>query len=86
MSNLFFVALLCLKPKCISIASSIIDSLDENVDPCDDFYKFACGGWIHKNPLPDGHASWGTFGKLTQDNQLILRTVLGNLMKKKLFS
>lgn len=60
------------------MSSSIIGSIDNSVDPCENFYDYACGGWIKNNPLPDGYASWGTFGKLTQDNQLILRNLLGN--------
>src|SRR6218665_2184519 len=33
--------------------------IDESVSPCDDFYKFACGGWIHRTAIPDetGHVS-----------------------------
>ena len=75
-----FSAQPCLTPKCISIASSIIESLDPSVDPCVNFYEYSCGGWIKRNPLPDGHASWGTFGKLTQDNQLVLKNVLGRCL------
>jgi len=29
-----------------------IGSLNRSVDPCVDFYKFSCGGWQTKNPLP----------------------------------
>ena len=32
--------------------ASRLESLDRRVDPCTDFYQFACGGWIEKNPLP----------------------------------
>lgn len=38
---------------------------------------YACGEWIKSNPLPDGKSNWGTFGKLWQDNQSIMRAVLG---------
>ena len=29
-----------------------VTSLDRSVDPCVDFYKFSCGGWEKKNPIP----------------------------------
>ena len=62
---------------CVSMASTILNSLDEKVDPCEDFYSYACGGWLEQNPLPDGHTVWGPFVKLTQDNQYVLKNVLG---------
>lgn len=31
--------------------------MDETVDPCDNFYQFACGGWIKTHPIPDDKSS-----------------------------
>ena len=41
----------CTSKECVKVAASILSDLDENVDPCDDFYHFSCGGWIKKNNL-----------------------------------
>jgi len=66
----------CLTKNCILTAARVLESMDTSVDPCHDFYRFACGGWVDSNPLPDGKAAWGTLTKLTSDNQIILRSVL----------
>ncbi|XP_017767260.1 PREDICTED: endothelin-converting enzyme 1 isoform X2 [Eufriesea mexicana] len=66
----------CLTEHCVTVAASIINSIDRTVDPCEDFYEYACGGWIKKNPIPDGNSMWGTFDKFEQDNQLVVKSVL----------
>ncbi|KAG0717186.1 Endothelin-converting enzyme 2 [Chionoecetes opilio] len=40
---------LCLTKECIHAASDLLRSMDNTVDPCDDFYRYACGGWIKDN-------------------------------------
>lgn len=57
-------------------ASRILDSLNKDVDPCQDFYEFACGGWIKKNPVPEWATSWDQLAKLREQLVMDLRELL----------
>ncbi|XP_071516237.1 membrane metallo-endopeptidase-like 1 [Panulirus ornatus] len=52
---------ICETPECAMAAQRISESLDLSADPCDNFYQFACGGWIDKHPIPPGMDETGTF-------------------------
>jgi len=51
-------------------------ALDRKIDPCTDFYQFACGGWIASNPLPADRRSYGRFAEVQSRNFDILRRLL----------
>jgi endothelin-converting enzyme/putative endopeptidase len=53
-----------------------IDALDRKTDPCADFYQFACGGWVEKNPLPPDRRSYGRFAEVQERNFTVLRRIL----------
>lgn len=71
----------CLTEHCVFAASEILKSIDKTINPCDDFYGYACNQWIKNNPIPEGKSTWGTFSNLEQRNQLIIKNVLEKPMK-----
>ena len=40
------------------------DQADKSLDPCSDFFQYACSKWIKANPMPADQAGWGTFNAL----------------------
>jgi len=58
-----------------------VTSMDRSVDPCVDFYKYTCGGWMKKNPIPPDQSSWSVYSKLEQDNERFLWGILEDAAK-----
>ncbi len=58
-----------------------LSNLDRSAAPGNDFYQFACGGWVKNNPLPAAYSRFGSFDRLQQDNNERINGILNELLK-----
>ena len=53
-----------------------LSALDKSVDPCDDFYEYACGTWRKNNPVPSDQVFWARYNQLAEYNREVLHKIL----------
>ncbi|XP_053562347.1 phosphate-regulating neutral endopeptidase PHEX isoform X2 [Bombina bombina] len=63
----------CLTPECIEAAALIRYKMNLTVDPCDNFFQYACGGWIQENPIPDDMSNYGIYPWLRNNVDLKIK-------------
>uniref|UniRef100_A0A1A9WAX5 Peptidase M13 N-terminal domain-containing protein n=1 Tax=Glossina brevipalpis TaxID=37001 RepID=A0A1A9WAX5_9MUSC len=51
----------CLSESCVEAAFHLLESMNTSVDPCEDFYQYACGNWKREHPVPEADTSISTF-------------------------
>ncbi|XP_043285773.1 neprilysin-2-like [Venturia canescens] len=66
---------LCLTPECIHTASALLKNMDKDVDPCENFHRYACGGFINNTIIPDDKSG-------INNQEILTRRVLQRLKFK----
>jgi putative endopeptidase len=57
-------------------------NMDPSVKPGDDFYEYANGNWMKKNPIPADESRWGSFSEVQERNRMVLKGILEETARK----
>lgn len=69
---------LCLTAGCVHSASNTLEMMDNSVDPCDDFYSYACGKFVQDTIIPGDKTSVNTFSTISDKLQEQLRSLVND--------
>ena len=84
--SLFALVLLmtaCSNKKTAQTSGIDLSNLDTTAVAQDDFYQYACGGWMKNHPLTGEYSRFGSFDKLAEDNREQLNSLISDIAKKK---
>ncbi|KAF9359958.1 hypothetical protein BGX34_008062 [Mortierella sp. NVP85] len=78
---------ICTSRECTIVAADILRDMKPGVDPCTNFFDFACGGFVDRVPIPDDKPKIGYFDVVQKQNQEIIKAILTpettNVQKEK---
>uniref|UniRef100_A0A0K0E662 Neprilysin n=1 Tax=Strongyloides stercoralis TaxID=6248 RepID=A0A0K0E662_STRER len=72
---------ICITPGCVQAANSLLFSINDSADPCENFFEYACGRWNNEHTIPDGMSQYGTFDYVREQVRSQLKNILENTEK-----
>ncbi|XP_052572726.1 membrane metallo-endopeptidase-like 1 isoform X4 [Peromyscus californicus insignis] len=63
----------CITPGCVLAAARILQNMDKSKKPCDNFYQYACGGWLRHHVIPETNSRYSVFDILRDELEVILK-------------
>ena len=60
-----------------------MENMDTTAIPGNDFYQYACGGWMKLNPIPAESSRYASFATLAEDNQKRLQAIFDEVVSKR---
>lgn len=64
------------------VSGIVADNLDTTANPADDFYQFACGGWMKNHPLPAEYSRYGSFDQLAENTEKQLNKLITDIAQQ----
>ncbi|MGH0166731.1 UNVERIFIED_CONTAM: hypothetical protein FKN15_051420 [Acipenser sinensis] len=64
---------ICNSADCTKSAARILENMDTTADPCQNFYQYACGGWLKKHIIPETSSRYSTFDILRDELEVVMK-------------
>ncbi len=66
------------EPEYLESLAQVVENMDSTIQPCDDFYTYACGGWIKRKVIPANKGEITVSKQIRSENEQKWRTILEN--------
>ena len=58
-----------------------LSNMDTNINPADDFFRYANNNWLKNNPIPEEYSTYGAFTEINQHNEILIQEIIDEVSK-----